>query len=123
MKTTIREYESSFKARIKKEWIKEGKYKTIYDIESEETVPGFPDCLCFVDDDITEMVEFKASDDHGVIKFKSTQPRFYLNNKGKKIFVCALDITTTKVHLFPVEKLFDGGVYTISKTFRVRLPK
>lgn len=122
MKTTIRKQESEFKAETIKRWLDIGHFDRVFCIESDETVPGFPDCLCH-DDDGFHLYEFKSSDERGDIKFKKTQPRFYLQNKCIDVAIIAFDNRNGKTHVFPASDLFDASSqYRISKSFTVRLP-
>ena len=123
MKTKIRKQESEFKDEMIRTWRKEGRYTTILCIESDETAPGFPDVFAYGENGLT-LYEFKSSKSvsDGTIKFKKTQPRFYLEHPELPIYIVAYDNRNGKVHIFPSWSLFDIGNYQISKSFTVRLP-
>ena len=50
---------------------------SIFCIETNSTVKGFPDVLVDLDTMQTMYYEFKISDKDGYIKFEKTQPTFY----------------------------------------------
>jgi hypothetical protein len=61
-------------------------------IESEETVPGFPDLLIVDGNSCYTSIEFKVSDEKGVITFKKSQPLFYKTNPMVRIGILAWDV-------------------------------
>ena len=77
---------------FKNKWIKRNKHfwKKMWCIETEETVPGFPDVLAVDGNGKVHLIEFKVSDKRGVIRFQPTQPAFYKMNMDIPIHVVAL---------------------------------
>ena len=63
---------------------------TVFCIESEETVPGFPDVL-EIKGGNTCLYEMKITDRHGIFKMQKTQPRFYKMYPTLKIYVVIWD--------------------------------
>jgi hypothetical protein len=55
--------------------------ETAFDIETEETAPGFPDVLCLGVENRAILYEMKVTDNYGFVKFTKAQPLFYKNNK------------------------------------------
>jgi hypothetical protein len=103
--------EAEFKAKKIRRWKDEGAYDKIFCIETEETLPGFPDTMARVEakvlPDIWHFYEFKVSDKKGVIKFERSQPMFYRKHPDLGVRVIALDNRTGTEVLFHVEELFD----------------
>jgi hypothetical protein len=59
--------------------------------EIEGTEPGFPDVLS-VKDGLYLLIEFKVSDDRGVLHFEKTQPLFYKKHRDLNICIAAWDV-------------------------------
>ena len=81
----------------------------IFNIETEETVAGFPDVMeLLIDSTIrAHFYEFKFSDRRGNIKFQPTQPAFYKRNPEMEICVVAYNCVSKRVHLFRTNEIFD----------------
>ena len=83
----------------------------IFNIETEETVAGFPDVMeLLIDSTIrAHFYEFKFSDRRGNIEFQPTQPAFYKRNPEMNICVIAYNCVSKRVHLFRTNEIFDKG--------------
>ena len=84
----------------------------IFNIETEETVAGFPDVMELVTisaGSCTQVFfyEFKISDLSGSIKFQPTQPAFYKHNSELPIKVVAYNRFSKRVHVFSTNEIFD----------------
>ena len=64
---------------------------TVFCIETEETVPGFPDVLAIDPDGKTFLFEMKITDRYGRFKMQKTQPRFYMLHQNLKVKVVVWD--------------------------------
>ena len=80
---------------FKMEWIRRNRkyYMTVFCIETEETVKGFPDVLAIDEkDDCSQtpyFLEFKKAR-NGFVEFQPTQPAFYRKNPRMFISMIAL---------------------------------
>lgn len=98
-------------------------YLGIFEIETEETVLGFPDVLAITNENRAVLYEFKYSNKQGVIKFQPTQPSFYKENKKLDIEIIAFDTRCNSYHLILASELFmENGMYKISDNGKVKLP-
>lgn len=98
-------------------------YLGIFEIETEETVLGFPDVLAITSENKAVLYEFKYSNKQGVIKFQPTQPAFYKENNKLDIEILAFDVRCNSYHLFYANELFtEKGIYKISDNGKVKLP-
>lgn len=84
----------------------------IFNIETEETVAGFPDVMELVTISAGRCTqvffyEFKISDLSGSIKFQPTQPAFYKHNSELPIKVVAYNRFSKRVHVFSTNEIFD----------------
>lgn len=84
----------------------------IFNIETEETVAGFPDVMELVTISAGSCTqaffyEFKISDLSGSIKFQPTQPAFYKHNSELPIKVVAYNRFSKRVHVFSTNEIFD----------------
>ena len=82
----------------------------IFNIETEETVAGFPDVMeltTFCGKTTARFFEFKISDLSGSIKFQPTQPAFYKQNYELDIKVIAYNRFSKRVHVFSTNEIFD----------------
>ena len=84
----------------------------IFNIETEETVAGFPDVMELVTISAGSYTqaffyEFKISDLSGSIKFQPTQPAFYKHNSDMFIDVVAYNRFSKRVHVFSTNEIFD----------------
>ncbi len=96
--------EQSFKMMYLKE-IKSDKY-SIFCIETEETVKGFPDVIRISNEDKTiTLIEFKFTKT-GKIKFQPTQPAFYKKYYHLPVKIVAYNAKTHCLHQFMKEHLF-----------------
>lgn len=90
----------------------------IFNIETEETVAGFPDVIVVgkMNDmlNFAHFYEFKISDLSGSIKFQPTQPAFYKHNPEMLINVVAYNRFSKRVHVFSTNEIFnkDSPYYT-----------
>lgn len=76
-------------------------------IETEETIQGFPDVMAVHEPSSkVQFMEFKYTKT-GRIKFQPSQPAFYRKYPKFKIDVVAYDAKEGRLHLFPVQFLFD----------------
>jgi hypothetical protein len=86
----------------------------IFNIETEETVAGFPDVMELWTANLQAgsctqafFYEFKISDLSGSIKFQPTQPAFYKHNSELPIKVVAYNRFSKRVHVFSTNEIFD----------------
>jgi hypothetical protein len=93
----------------------------IFNIETEETVAGFPDVMELWTANLQAgsctqafFYEFKISDLSGSIKFQPTQPAFYKHNSELPIKVVAYNRFSKRVHVFSTGEIFnkDSPYYT-----------
>ena len=91
----------------------------VFNIETEETIAGFPDVMELVTisaGSCTQVFfyEFKISDLSGSIKFQPTQPAFYKHNSELPIKVIAYNRFSKRVHVFSTNEIFnkDSPYYT-----------
>lgn len=110
-------------AEIKKKY--ENTVQKIFNIETEETVAGFPDVMELLIDSTTRayFYEFKISDSSGSIKFQPTQPAFYKYNSELPIEVVAYNRLSKRVHLFRTNEIFDKGSPYYTTNGRINLSK
>ena len=95
-------------------------FLALFEIETEETVLGFPDVLAITRENRAVLYEFKYSNKQGIIKF---QPAFYKANKELDIEIIALDIRFNNYHIIQACELFtEKGRYKISDNGKVKLP-
>lgn len=95
----------------------------IFEIETEETVLGFPDVLAITNENKAVLYEFKYSNKQGVIKFQPTQPAFYKENNKLDIEILAFDVRFNNYHIIQACELFiEKGRYKISDNGKVKLP-
>lgn len=114
-------------AVFKSEWCasyrKTHPMEDVMNIESEETVPGFPDTLSISRVGHGAILfEFKVSDAKGRITFQKSQPKFYKMHPGLPIHVVALDNRTGKTHIFSAYRILDkNDEYSINEKLEVQL--
>lgn len=118
--------EQEFKKLYCVKEIKKGYQDTvqkIFNIETEETVAGFPDVMeLLIDSTIrAHFYEFKFSDRRGNIKFQPTQPAFYKRNPEMEICVVAYNCVSKRVHLFRTNEIFDKGSPYYTTNARINL--
>lgn len=97
---------------------------SLFCIETEETVLGFPDVMqltCTKDKNVCEFYEFKFSNDKGWIHFQPAQPAFYRMNPGMKITVVAYNKQTKNVHVFDAHETSNISSYYCPELGRVNL--
>lgn len=100
---------------------------SVFCIETEETVKGFPDVMCLFARELSLPVayfcEFKYSNAQGKIKFQSTQPAFYkAHNKVMHIMIVAYNKKTNEVHEFTASCLFNkDSPYCMNEKAEVQL--
>lgn len=106
---------------IKKKY--ENTVQKIFNIETEETVAGFPDVMeLLIDSTIrAHFYEFKFSDNRGNIKFQPTQPAFYKRNPEMEICVIAYNCISKRVHLFRTKEIFDKESPYYTNNARINL--
>ena len=97
---------------------------SIFCIETNSTVKGFPDVLVDIDTMQTMYYEFKISDKDGYIKFEKTQLPFYKKNSRMHIAVVAFNKKDNYQYSFPVTSLLakDSELKVDLTTRRVKLP-
>ena len=117
--------EATFKKRnLSDVWSKAYKNSYIFCIETEETIPGFPDVEILPKEHGIDplFLEYKVSDKRGVIKFKKSQPIFYKKHPDMPITVVAYNNKTGDRHTFDKDDLFlRGGRYEMNERREVRL--
>lgn len=94
----------------------------IFNIETEETVAGFPDVMELATISARSCTqaffyEFKISDLSGSIKFQPTQLAFYKHNSELPIKVVAYNRFSKRVHVFSTNEIFnkDSPYYTTNR--------
>ena len=94
----------------------------IFNIETEETVAGFPDVMETVTISAGSCTqaffyELQISDQSGIIKFQPTQPAFYKQNSELPIKVVAYNRFSKRVHVFSTNEIFnkDSPYYTTNR--------
>lgn len=98
-------------------------FLALFEIETEETVLGFPDVLAITRENRAVLYEFKYSNKQGIIKFQPTQPAFYKAHKELDIEIIALDVRFNNYHIIQASELFtEKGMYKISDNGKVKLP-
>ena len=97
----------------------------VFPIETEETVPGFPDAVVLGQDRKARLYEFKYADKKGRITFRKTQARFFLLTDGfASVDVVAYDRMCNVYHVFPAKALFTpASPYYMTKHLQVVLPR
>lgn len=100
----------------------------IFNIETEETVAGFPDVMELVTISAGSCTqaffyEFKISDSSGSIKFQPTQPAFYKYNSELPIKVVAYNRLSKRVHVFRANGIFDKSSPYYTTNGRINLSK
>lgn len=117
--------EATFKKRnLSEVWSKAYKNSYIFCIETEETLPGFPDVEILPKEHGIDslFLEYKVSDKRGVIKFKKSQPIFYKKHPDMPITVVAYSNKTGRRYTFDKDELFlPDGVYVMNERREVRL--
>ena len=96
----------------------------IFNIETEETVAGFPDVMeltTFCGKTTARFFEFKVSDKRGNIKFQPTQPSFFKQNYELDIKVVAYNNQSKRVHVFGASEIFDKGSPYYTTNARINL--
>ena len=108
-------------AEIKKKY--ENTVQKIFNIETEETVAGFPDVMELLIDSTARayFYEFKFSDRRGNIKFQPTQPAFYKKNPEMEICVVAYNCVSKRVHWFRTKEIFDKASPYYTTNARINL--
>lgn len=115
--------EKGFKRYLMNELKNTKNFLALFEIETEETVLGFPDVLAITRENRAVLYEFKYSNKQGVIKFQPTQPAFYKENNKLDIEILAFDVRCNSYHLFYANELFtEKGMYKISDNGKVKLP-
>ena len=98
----------------------------IFNIETEETVAGFPDVMETItigagSSTLALFYEFKISDLSGSIKFQPTQPAFYKNNSELPIKVVAYNRSSKRVHVFSANEIFNNQAPYYTASGRINL--
>ena len=66
--------------------------RTYFEVENEEKEPGFPDTIEIFANQYTRFVEYKVSNDKGIIEFQRGQPLFYRRNRNLDIRIIAWSV-------------------------------
>lgn len=93
-------------------------------IETEETIPGFPDVMeltTFMGRTDVKFYEFKISDSRGNIHFQPTQLPFYRNNWELCIKIIAYNRKSQRVHVFSVDEISNKESHYYTKNCRINL--
>lgn len=99
-----------------------GHAATAFQIENEEKEPGFPDALIDIQGMAPLYIEYKVSDNKGVIEFQKAQPRFYKQHAGMPIYVVAYSVPDDAYYVFKAAHVLHAMVATDrSKPLRVRI--
>jgi len=89
--------ELSFKSKLIQKLRQDKRFNKVFAIENSEE-PGMPDLLVIEHDDRVFFIETKYAKS-GTIKFKRTQPSWYIRHKDLNIFIVAYDDRTTDYHV------------------------
>ena len=98
--------------------------QSLFYIETEETVAGFPDVMeltTFCGKTTARFFEFKISDNRGNIKFQPTQPSFFKQNYELDIKVVAYNRVSKRVHVFSTNEIFDKNSPYYTNSGRINL--
>ena len=71
-----------------------------FQIETEETEPGFPDVMMLTFRNAASFYEFKITDSRRNFEMQKTQPRFYVLHPQMDISILVWDVTTGKAYKF-----------------------
>lgn len=75
--------------------------RSYFEVENEEKEPGFPDTLeVFEKNKHARFVEYKVSDDKGIIEFEKGQPLFYRRNQSLDIRIIAWSVPDNTYYVF-----------------------
>jgi hypothetical protein len=88
--------EGTFKADVLKIWARRNDGWEHFKIETEETVPGFPDVMSLSANGYG-LTEFKVSNAYGVIKFEKSQLLFYACHIKLRIAILAWDVPGKRI--------------------------
>jgi hypothetical protein len=109
--------EARLKADVLAQWRKRPSMTTHFQIETEETEPGFPDVLSVRARDYW-LTEFKVSDRNGVITFQKSQPRFYKKHTGLAMAILAWDVPEDRL-----ARITTDEIVTAANPLAFKLPK
>lgn len=87
----------------------------VFNIETEETVKGFPDTMLIGQDKKVTLYEFKMCDLCGSVKFTFNQPRFYREHADfLDIYLVAYDSVTGDIYRMKLNSnTIKGQVFNI----------
>lgn len=98
--------------------------KEVFEVENEEKEPGFPDVLLIVHDDEAMLLEYKVSDERGVISFERAQPLFYKRHANLCVYIVAYSVPEKRYHILAssevIEELLSSPDSGKSRTIRLR---
>jgi hypothetical protein len=111
--------ENRFMMDVIRRWEEEAdNIDTCFHVETESTVPGFPDVLILAPyGGAYDLYEFKVSDARGVVTFKKSQPLFYRKHANLRISIMVWSVPGN------CAVLVKPGDVVRSKALRVKLPK
>lgn len=95
---------------FKRDWISKTQERCYpgaqyFQIETEETEPGFPDVMVLNFRNNASFYEFKITDTHRNFEMRKTQPRFYITHPSMNTSVLVWDVVTHKAYSFTQEEI------------------
>lgn len=120
------EYQKNFIDRLRKERAEDGqgkKYKAVFDVETQETISGFPDVLAIRNTGIPVFIEMKINEkNRKVMKFQPDQINFMKKNRTLDIHVCIYNNLNGKEYSYTAEEILkrvDRLEVTLDESFIV----
>ena len=74
--------------------------RTYFEVENEEKEPGFTDTIEVFENQRSVFVEYKVSDNFGIIEFQRSQPLFYRRNRQLDIRIIAWSVPDNAYWVF-----------------------
>lgn len=81
--------------------------RTYFEVENEEKEPGFPDVIEVFENQRSVFVEYKVSDEKGIIEFQKSQPLFYRRNRQLDIRIIAWSVPDNSYWVFRASDVLD----------------
>jgi hypothetical protein len=107
--------EDEFKAAFLKKIRKLKPDERYFEIENEKEA-GMPDVLV-MKKQISGFLEFKISDNKGVITFEKTQPLFYKKNSSLRILILVWDVPRSRLVRISAETIVEN------KSLKFKIPE
>lgn len=94
--------------------------RAIFEIETEEKEPGFPDVLLIDATGYALFYEMKVAYKGGRFTFEPTQPKFYKLHPNLAIYVVVLDMEKEEVHIVTAAQAAEEALRNESLTLNIR---